>query len=316
MILRPAAGALLEPEQHLDHHQRRQPAQADLPALGDRRLGQLPVPLVRSRAGRDRRAATAVVGRAVAVLAVGAPGAGRHRARAQRRAAAAPAGRPGTAPSSCPARRRNRRECAWHSRSLPRRPPATSAGTRAPRTRPGGPAAAAAPATRRSRPALSPARSAGRSTASTARRSWRRARWRRSRRPGRPPGPAADARRAGTAPGSPGSQPASARNAGSSIGGQPRRPARQQRPRPARRGNSLPVPAAGDAASAAAAPVTGSPRACSRGLGTASTAARSRAGSGCSYTCEEDTEAWPSRSATTSMPHPASATLLPNACRS
>ena len=56
--------------------------------------------------------------------------------------------------------------------------------------------------------------------------------------------------------------------------------------------------------------------ACSRGLGTASTAARSRAGSGCRYTCDDDTEACPSRSATTLMPHPASAALLPKACRS
>ena len=33
------------------------------------------------------------------------------------------------------------------------------------------------------------------------------------------------------------------------------------------------------------------PAACSRGLGTRSTAARNRPGSGCRYTCEEDTEA-------------------------
>lgn len=51
--------------------------------------------------------------------------------------------------------------------------------------------------------------------------------------------------------------------------------------------------------------------ACSRGLGTASTAARSRDGSGCTYTCDEVIEACPSRSATTSMPPPASARLLP-----
>ena len=56
--------------------------------------------------------------------------------------------------------------------------------------------------------------------------------------------------------------------------------------------------------------------ACSRGLGTASTAARSRAGSGCTYTFDEDTAACPSRSATTSIPVPASARLLPQACRS
>jgi hypothetical protein len=56
--------------------------------------------------------------------------------------------------------------------------------------------------------------------------------------------------------------------------------------------------------------------ACSRGLGTASTAARSRDGSGCTYTCDEDTDACPSRSATTSIPDPASARLLPQACRS
>jgi hypothetical protein len=56
--------------------------------------------------------------------------------------------------------------------------------------------------------------------------------------------------------------------------------------------------------------------ACSRGLGTASTAARSRDGSGCTYTAEEDTDACPSRSATTSIPDPASARLLPQAWRS
>ena len=62
--------------------------------------------------------------------------------------------------------------------------------------------------------------------------------------------------------------------------------------------------------------VTPTTAVCSRGLGTRSTAARSRLESGCRYTCAEDTEACPSRSATTSMPHPASATLLPKACRS
>jgi hypothetical protein len=42
--LRSAAGALPDPEQHLHDHQRRQPAQAHLPILGDRGLGPLPLP--------------------------------------------------------------------------------------------------------------------------------------------------------------------------------------------------------------------------------------------------------------------------------
>ena len=53
-----------------------------------------------------------------------------------------------------------------------------------------------------------------------------------------------------------------------------------------------------------------------RGLGTRSTASRSRAGSGCTYTCDDATEPWPSRSAITSMPPPASATFEPKACLS
>src|SRR5665811_2083563 len=51
--------------------------------------------------------------------------------------------------------------------------------------------------------------------------------------------------------------------------------------------------------------------ACPSGLGTESTAARSRPGSGCRYTCEDDTQACPSSLATTSIPHPASAAILP-----
>ena len=53
-----------------------------------------------------------------------------------------------------------------------------------------------------------------------------------------------------------------------------------------------------------------------RGLGTRSTAARSRAGSGCRYTFVELSERCPIRSAISSVAPPASATLLPNVCRS
>src|SRR6266498_4866441 len=67
--LRPVTDALLDPEQRLGHHQRRQAPQAHLAALGDGRLGQLPVPLVWPGAGRDRLPPPHVVGRAVAVLA-------------------------------------------------------------------------------------------------------------------------------------------------------------------------------------------------------------------------------------------------------
>ncbi len=111
-----------------------------------------------------------------------------------------------------------------------------------------------------------------------------------------------------------GSHPASSSRPRSSIAA--RRAAAPSRTTPSSTcGNSPEAPAAGCGLASAAA-VTGSPRSRSRGLGTASTAARSRDGSGWKYTCEEDTEACPSRSATTSMPPPASATLLANACRS
>ncbi len=53
-----------------------------------------------------------------------------------------------------------------------------------------------------------------------------------------------------------------------------------------------------------------------RGLSTLSTASRSRAGSGCTYTCDDAAETWPSRSAITSIPPPASATFEPKACLS
>ena len=52
-----------------------------------------------------------------------------------------------------------------------------------------------------------------------------------------------------------------------------------------------------------------------RGLGTASTAARSRAGSGCAYTWVEVMLACPSRSCTSSSVPPASRTFEANACR-
>jgi hypothetical protein len=51
--LRAGADTLLDAEQHLEHHQRRQSAQAHLPALGDGGLGQLPVPLVGIWVGGD-----------------------------------------------------------------------------------------------------------------------------------------------------------------------------------------------------------------------------------------------------------------------
>ena len=80
-----AADALLDAEEHLDHHLRAEPAQADLAGLGDRRLGQGPVPLVYRWLGGDGGAPPHVVGGAPAVLALRCSCAGRHLARAQGR---------------------------------------------------------------------------------------------------------------------------------------------------------------------------------------------------------------------------------------
>ena len=83
--LRSAAGALPDPEQHLHGHQRGKPAQADLPALGHRRLGQLPVPLAGLRGGGDGDAPPQVMSATVPAPAFGPPGTRRHTAWAQRR---------------------------------------------------------------------------------------------------------------------------------------------------------------------------------------------------------------------------------------
>ena len=82
-----------------------------------------------------------------------------------------------------------------------------------------------------------------------------------------------------------GSQPASERNAGSSRAAS-RWPGRPAAPRPAR-GHARPRPPWPPAGSHGRTLRSDVAPACSRGLGTASTAARSRAGSGCRYTCDE-----------------------------
>ena len=83
--LRPAAGALPDPEQHLHDHQRRQAAQAHLPAFGDRRLTPLPLPRVQTRVGRGGDPPPLIVSVAIAASAVAGSGARRDRARQERR---------------------------------------------------------------------------------------------------------------------------------------------------------------------------------------------------------------------------------------
>src|SRR5260370_37120216 len=83
--LRAAAGALPGPEQHTHDHQRRQPVQAALPALGDRGLSLLPLPGVKIMLGLGGYPPPLVVGVAVAACAVSGAGARRDRARAERR---------------------------------------------------------------------------------------------------------------------------------------------------------------------------------------------------------------------------------------
>ncbi len=82
--LRPAAGALPDPEQHLHHDQRRQPAQAHLAPFGDRVIGQLPSGLVPAGLGPGDGPPPLIVGIAQTACAVGGTGAGRHRARLER----------------------------------------------------------------------------------------------------------------------------------------------------------------------------------------------------------------------------------------
>ena len=76
--LRSVPGALLDPEQHLGHHQRRQSPQAHPAALGDTpaRSAASAAPL--PGAGRDRLPPPNVMGGAVAVLAFCPPGARGH----------------------------------------------------------------------------------------------------------------------------------------------------------------------------------------------------------------------------------------------
>ena len=313
--LRPVTDALPDPEQHLGHHQRRQPPQAHLAARGDRRLGQLPVPLLCPGTGRDRLPPPHVVSGAVAVLAFGVPGAGRDVARSQ--GGQRPHPRVGQEPfhrhpgdPAEPARVRLAQASPLPlppARRHPQAPGDRASGRPVPQRRqlrrrgdlPGA-------QTRPGEPGEAP--------------------------PAQPAGPGA--MRGGIAAARPAYHPAQQRM----PGGQGQHPAAGIPPRPGQErliqhrgqagGRSLeqdPVQHAGELAArtrgrgcrqrgrSAGHRVT---PACSRGLGTASTAARSRPGSGCTYTCDDDTEAWPSRSATTSMPHPASAALLPKACRS
>jgi len=82
---RSAAGALPDAEQHLEDQQRRQPAQADLPAFGDRAFGDLPLPGVQARLGLRGGPPPLVVGVAIAQGAVGDAGARHDRARLERR---------------------------------------------------------------------------------------------------------------------------------------------------------------------------------------------------------------------------------------
>ena len=78
------ADAVLDPGQDLHDDERRQAAQADLPGLGDRRAGQVPLCLVGGRVGGDGGAPADVVGGAVAVLALAAAAARRDPARPER----------------------------------------------------------------------------------------------------------------------------------------------------------------------------------------------------------------------------------------
>jgi len=72
------------PEQHLHHHQRRQAVQAHVPALGDRRLGQLPAAGVQTRACRRSGPPPRIVRPAPAAATVSQMSACRHRARRRR----------------------------------------------------------------------------------------------------------------------------------------------------------------------------------------------------------------------------------------
>ena len=234
------------------------PAQAHLPALGDRRLGQLPVPLVWPGPAVTALPPPHVVGGAVAVLAFGPPGARRHAARSQRgqrpdprvgqepfhrhprRPGGTGASAPGTARSAAPAVR-----------------PATSAGTRAPRTRRDGPAAAAARGARRSPPCSRPARVSRAKHRQHSRRSGCRARSPGSRRPGTACRPSSGCPAGRDSTRLTGSHPASGQE----------RPVQHPARRSGRPVEHDPVQHAGELAAAArpasrrhaAAPVTGSP---------------------------------------------------------
>ena len=79
--LRPGPGVLLDPVEHLGHHQRRQAPQAYHPGFGDGGDGHLPVMLVQPWPGRLRGPPVSVVRLAQAVAAIRHPDAGQHPAR-------------------------------------------------------------------------------------------------------------------------------------------------------------------------------------------------------------------------------------------
>ena len=83
--LRPAPDALLNAEQHLDDHQHRQRAQVHLPGLGHARFAGSPPVGIHLGVGGQRCPPALVVGVAVAARAVGRPSARRHRACGHRR---------------------------------------------------------------------------------------------------------------------------------------------------------------------------------------------------------------------------------------
>ena len=263
--------ALLQPGQHLGDHQRRQAAEADLAAAADRRLGPPPVALRPGRVGFPGGAQPMLVGIAVAAVGIAAlAGAGGDRARAagsqrarhrvNQQVLDADAQRLPQVRRGAAQRRRGRHllACAAFYR----------AGTRSAHREAAG---AVGSATWLIAQTLfgEPTPAGDADTGAAA------ARWSSSPLPGRPAGPAADAQPEATAPGAPGPSPPRRGTPGRSP---PRSPLPAGRPsrRRTRAIPAVPAPHRGQRHRAhRAVPVS------PRGLGTRSTASRSRAGSGC-----------------------------------